>query len=283
MIDLHTHSNASDGTYSPEDLVKTAIEQGISHLALTDHDTTDGLDEFTGTETEIRLIPGIELSVDFPIGELHIVGLFIDKNTTEMVDVVSEVKEYRAERNEKLLKKLSALLKRNIKISDIINNPSSQLGKPHIAKFLLRNGIVATLQEAFNEYLSSDGVLSVPKRRISVERAFSCIKSSGGVVILAHPSTLCLGDKELDTLIYDYRNKGLDGIEVFSSHSPDEKKEIYLNLAHKYNLIISGGSDFHGGNSKVKKLGADLGNRNKEEVLKPLYCLARERGWKKPI
>ncbi len=283
MIDLHTHSTASDGTCSPAGLVKIASELGITHLALTDHDTTDGLEEFLSSTAEIRLIPGIELSVDYPVGELHLVGLFIDKDAPDMAALVKEVKGYRAERNGKMLEKLSALVKRKVMISDLTDNPEGQLGRPHMAKYLVKNGIVSTLQEAFSEYLADGRILSVPKRRISMDRAFGVIKAVGGVAVLAHPSTLGLGDHDLDELVKSCKAKGLDALEVFSSHSPDEKKEVYSEIARRNGLAVSCGSDFHGGNSKVARPGAELGNMKDGEILEPLYKIALSRGWKEPI
>lgn len=283
MIDLHTHSLASDGTYSPAMLVKLASDLGITHLALTDHDTTDGIDEFLSVSCGVKLIPGIELSVDYPVGELHLVGLFIDKNTPDMVALIKEVKSYRAERNAKMLEKLSLLIKRRVPLSDLTDNPNGQLGRPHIAKYLVKNRIAATLQEAFSEYLADGGILSVPKQRIGMDRAFDVIKAAGGVAVLAHPSTLGLEDYELDRLVKSCKTKGLDAVEVFSSHSPDEKKETYLEIARRNGLAVSCGSDFHGGNSKVANPGAELGLVKDAEILAPLYKIAQERGWKQSI
>lgn len=271
MIDLHCHSTASDGTYSPARLLKLGTERGLTHFALTDHDTTDGLDEFLTTESNIERIGGIELSVDFFKGELHLVGLFIDSENDKMKTLVKEVKDYRIERNKIMLEKLSALMKRVVKAADLHEAPNGQLGRPHMAKYLVRNGVVASMEEAFAKYLGDGSSLYVPKRRISMERALDTVKSAGGIAILAHPSKLKLSDAELDDLVKTYANMGLDGIEVYSSHSPDDKKNIYANMAEKYNLVISCGSDFHGGNSKIPSVGANLGDIPAEIILEPLY------------
>lgn len=270
MIDLHCHSTASDGSYSPTALVELARERGVTHFALTDHDTTDGLDEFLGVKSDIKRIRGIELSVDFFKGELHLVGLFIDKESEKMKTLVEEVKEYRLVRNRKMLEKLSALVKKNVKQEELLDDPSGQLGRPHMAKYLLRNGFVSSMDEAFYKYLADGSALNVPKKRISIERALDTVKSSGGVAILAHPSKLKLSDRDLDILVKDYVEKGLDGIEVYSSHSPDDKKTLYSDLAKKYGIIISCGSDFHGANARIPTVGANLGTVAEESILEPL-------------
>lgn len=271
MIDLHCHSTASDGTYSPEELVKLAESRGVTHFALTDHDTTDGLEEFMSVPSLVKRIPGIELSVDFKDGELHLVGLLIDKDAPAMKALVKEVKEYRLERNKLMLEKLSALVKKQVKAEDLLEHANGQLGRPHMAKYLLRNGFVGSLQEAFDKYLADGSPFSVPKRRISIDRAIDTVKDSGGLTILAHPSKLKLSDEELENLVKDYTEKGLDGIEAYSSHSPEDKRNYYADLGEKYGLIISGGSDFHGANAKVSTVGADLGPLKDEDILEPLY------------
>ncbi len=275
-IDFHCHSTASDGTFTPAELVAEADKEEVSFLALTDHDTTDGIDEFMATEGKVNKIAGIELSVDNVGGELHIVGLFVDKNNKELKQLEKDVKKYRKDRNDSMVKKLSTLLKREIKLSDLIKDTNAQLGRPHIAKYMLRNGIVATRQEAFDKYLGSNGILNVQKERVTIERAISAIKSAGGISILAHPSTLNLTDFNLDVTIKAYKNKGLDGIEAFSSNNLQEKCSYYCKLAKKYDLAISCGSDFHGGNSTVLTVGANIVNVDPLTIVDNLYKLANK-------
>lgn len=271
MIDLHCHSTASDGSYSPNELLKMAEDLGISHLALTDHDTTDGLEQFFKDKSTVNRIPGIEISVYFEKGELHLVGLFVDRSNSELAIMEKEIKHYRKERNEKMLKSLSKLLKKNVTINDLTSNPEGQLGRPHVAKYLVKNGIAATINDAFEQYLKDGGPLAVKKQHVPVSRAINVIKKSGGLAILAHPSTLKQTDENLEKLILEYKNLGLDGVEAFSSHSPDEKKEVYVDIASRNGLIVSCGSDFHGANGKVASLGADLGTFSDDYILKPLY------------
>lgn len=271
MIDLHCHSTASDGSYTPCELVKKAEKLNITHFALTDHDTTDGIHEFINTKSSIKKIPGIEISVEILKGELHIVGLFIDINNKDLKDMEAEVKYYRIKRNEKMLAGLSKLVKKNIKISDLISNPNSQLGRPHVAKYLLKNNVVTSIQDAFDKYLQNGAPLAFKKQQVSVERAINVIKNAGGLSFVAHPYTLKLLDDELLSLMQQYKNIGLDGIEAFSSHNPEDKKNIYVDIAKKTGLLISGGSDFHGENGKVSSLGANTAEFKDDDILKPIY------------
>lgn len=271
MIDLHCHSTASDGSYSPKELIKMAEKLNITHFALTDHDTTDGIDEFINTKSDIKRIPGIEISVEIPKGELHIVGLFIDVCNKELKDMEDEVKYYRIKRNEKMLAGLSKLVKKNVRISDLISNPNGQLGRPHVAKYLLKNNVVSSIQEAFDKYLQNGAPLAYKKQQVSVDKALNVIKNSGGLSFVAHPYTLKLPDDELLSLMKEYKKLGLDGIEAFSSHNPEDKKNIYVNIAKDTGLLISGGSDFHGENGKVSSLGANTLDFQDNDILKPIY------------
>ncbi len=275
-IDFHCHSNASDGSYTPTKLVHSAKECGVEFLALTDHDTTDGLDEFFSVDTDINRIAGIELSVGFSGGELHIVGLFVDKTTQKLSELESDVKRFRKERNELMMKNLSTLVKKDVQLLDLVDDENAQLGRPHFAKYLLRNGFVATRQEAFDKYLGKGGVINAKKQRITIERALDAIKSAGGISVLAHPITLNLDDDKFDALVKTYSDLGLDAIEVYSSHNPSEKLPFYENIAKKYNLEISCGSDFHGANGSVLSLGANIGDRNPETIIEALYKRANK-------
>ena len=163
MIDLHCHSSASDGSYSPKELINMAEKLNITHLALTDHDTTAGISEFMAQKSIVNRIPGIEISVEVEKGELHIVGLFIDINNKTLQEMEEEVQYYRRKRNEKMIAALSKLVKKNVKIGDLIDNPDSQLGRPHVAKYLLRNNIVTSIQEAFDLYLKDNSSLAFKK------------------------------------------------------------------------------------------------------------------------
>lgn len=277
MIDLHCHSLASDGSYSPKELIKMAENLNITHLALTDHDTTAGIKEFMAVESSVVRIPGIEISVEKEKGELHIVGLFIDTSNKDLQEMEEEVQYYRKKRNEKMLAALSKLVKKNVKIEDLVDNPNSQLGRPHVAKYLLRNNIVTSIQEAFDLYLKDSASLAFKKQQVSVERALNVIKNAGGISIIAHPYTLKLEDDKLDELVKEYKKLGLNGLEAYSSHNPVDKKDVFADIARKNGLIISCGSDFHGANGKVASLGADICGLSDDDILQPMYNILKNR------
>ena len=239
MIDLHCHSSASDGSYSPKELINMAEKLNITHLALTDHDTTAGISEFMAQKSIVNRIPGIEISVEVEKGELHIVGLFIDINNKTLQEMEEEVQYYRRKRNEKMIAALSKLVKKNVKIGDLIDNPDSQLGRPHVAKYLLRNNIVTSIQEAFDLYLKDNSSLAFKKQQVSVDRALNVIKNAGGISIIAHPYTLKLENDKLDDVVKEYKKLGLDGLEAYSSHNPFDKKDVFAEIARKNGLIIS--------------------------------------------
>ncbi len=271
MIDLHCHSTASDGSFSPTELVSMAEKLNITHFALTDHDTTEGIPEFMNMKSSIIRIPGIEISVEIPKGELHIVGLFIDINNKNLKEMEEEVKYYRKERNKKMIMALSKLVKKNIKIEDLTNNPNGQLGRPHVARYLLSNNVVNSIEEAFEKYLKNGAILAFKKQQVSIKRALNVIKDAGGLSFIAHPYTLKLEDDELEQTILYYKSLGLNGIEAYSSHNPVDKRNIYRDIAQKHGLLISGGSDFHGVNGRVTKLGANTDIFTDNDILSPIY------------
>lgn len=271
MIDFHCHSVASDGSYTPLQLLDMAEELGISHLAVTDHDTTDGLDEFFSRDTNVVRIPGIEISVDFKGGELHIVGLFIDRFNKTFKDMENMLKGYRLERNEKMVQVLSNYVRKPISICDLLDNPKGQLGKPHVAKYLVRNGYALSINDAFDKYLQKGMPLSIPKKQINIKDALEVIKEAGGISIMAHPSTLKRSNEELESLIKEYKALGLDGVEAYSSHTILENKKVYEDIAMRNGMIISCGSDFHGANGRVPRLGAEILDHDDSYILDPLY------------
>ena len=270
MIDFHCHSTASDGTYSPLQLLEMAENLGISHLAITDHDTTDGLDEFFSRETNVVRVPGIEISVQFKGGELHVVGLFINRHHKSFVEMEEKLKESRKTRNSKMILELSKLVKRPVALSDLTDNVHGQLGRPHVAKYLVRNGFALSMQDAFDKYLKNGMPLAIHRELISINEALDVIKASGGISIVAHPSTLKRTHEELEELMIEYKALGLDGMEAYSSHSLPENKSIYEDIALRNGLIISCGSDFHGANGKVPSLGANIGNLKDSDILDPI-------------
>ncbi len=262
LIDLHSHSTASDGSFSPTELVKLAKEMGLKALALTDHDTVEGLEEFikAGKELDLETVPGTELSAYFEKGTLHILGYFIDFHSQKLKDRLKKLQEARAERNPKIVKKLQAL---GIPITYeevVAISGGGQIGRPHFAKLLLQKGIVKTFDEAFERFLKKGAPAYVEKDKIFPRECLEIILDAGGVPVLAHPFTLHLENDALEAFVKQLKDWGLRGIEVYYTEHTPEQTAFYLKLAEKYELCVTGGSDFHGKNKPEIKLGVGYGN-----------------------
>lgn len=263
-VDLHIHSNYSDGTCSPTTLVTKAIEKGLSAFALTDHDTVAGVDNTINAVKEqhafIKFIPGIELSVAYKEKDIHIVGLFINHNNTALKKATALIIKRRDDRN---LEMVENLKKAGIPITIEAlkeNNPGTVVTRAHFARFLVDNKITDTPAEAFKKYLNTDTPYYVPRKYIEPEEGLELIRNAGGVPILAHPFHYKLKENELEKLVKRLALAGLIGIEVlYSNHT--KLDEIYAKkLAQKYNLLPSGGSDFHGDNKPAIDIGIGRGN-----------------------
>ena len=259
MIDLHLHTYYSDGTLSPEELVKLAKEKGIHTIAITDHDGMGGLDEGmeAGKRQGVHVIPGIELSTEDETGVyMHILGYCFDRENIELKNEVEQIRRKRVERNEKLL---DALREIGCKLSDEdlqLREGQDYIGKPTFALALARKGYVSSPKEAFKEghFMRSDAVRSVHREKISAKRAIELIRGAGGIPVLAHPmkiSHLTKNDgddffKELDRQLAKLKNWGLAGMECYySSHQPADTERLAVMAKH-HRLIITAGSDFHG-------------------------------------
>lgn len=260
--DLHTHTTASDGTYTPRHLVETAARFGLKSLAITDHDTVSGIDEAmqAGRELGIEVIPGIELSLNYPgiPGSIHLLGLYIDYHSSVIDSYLQNLQEFRRERNLKMLEKLQKL---NIPIAmeDFPDIPLDVLGRAHIARKMFEKGFVTTINEAFESYLKKDEKAYVNKKRYSVEEGIEMVHALKGVACLAHPYTLKLNNTQLEIFVkYLKEACSLDALEVFyPEHSP-RFVEFYLSLTQKYQLIPTGGSDFHGENKPDIHIGKNF-------------------------
>jgi predicted metal-dependent phosphoesterase TrpH len=262
LIDLHAHTTASDGTLSPAELVDLAEQAGLKALAVTDHDTLDGLPEALarGKEISIEVIPGVEISAEFKPGTMHILGYLIDYQSGPLADKLERLQQARRDRNPQIVAKLNGL-GMEISMDEIVARAGGgQIGRPHFAKVLMDKGYVGSVQEAFDRYLAKGGAAYVDKFRFTPQEAIELIHRAGGVAVLAHPFTLRLSDEDLDSTLADFKDAGLDGLEVYySEHTPDMSR-AYVALAEKYSLAPSGGSDFHGNNKDKIKLGTGLGD-----------------------
>ncbi|TAK09940.1 MAG: PHP domain-containing protein [Candidatus Manganitrophaceae bacterium] len=260
-IDLHTHSTVSDGTDAPAELVRYAKEKGLRAIALTDHDSIDGIDEAlaVGREVGVEVIPGVELSADFSEGAMHLLGLFVDRTAPSFLQRLAVFQAARRERNPKIIKKLQEM---GFKITEEEVTAAAgggQAGRPHFARVLMEKGYVHSITEAFEKYIGDEGPAYVKKSQPSPEECIALIHEANGVAVLAHPNTLRLSDERLDVLFERLVNAGLDGIEVYySTHTPEETAR-YERLAAEWNLAKSGGSDFHGKHKPQIDLGVGEG------------------------
>ena len=259
LIDLHTHSTASDGSYSPAEVVRLAKEGGLTAVALTDHDTVDGLPEAVaaGDKFGVEVIPGVEISAQFPGGTMHILGLFVDYRNGRLDERLAVLKQARIDRNPRIIAKLNALgIPITMEQVDRISG-GGQVGRPHIARALMEAGYVQDLQGAFDKYLGWHKPAYVSKFRFPPDQALAMIREAQGIPVLAHPFTLGLGSASaLRNLVIELKGLGLAGLEVYYSEHTPEQEALYLKLARELDLQISGGSDFHGLNKPEITLGS---------------------------
>lgn len=261
-VDLHLHTTASDGTMFPAELVKYAVEKGLSGIAITDHDTVDGIAEALeeASNHDIEVIPGIEISVEHKV-EIHILGYFTKNNYTNIIKVLRVMQEAREERNKKIIKKLNEF-GFDIHYEEVKNEAKGNIiGRPHIARVLKNKGYVSSMKDAFNKYLGRNGkAYFLRESKLSPEKAIQEILKSGGVPVIAHPILLGFGRKELEKLIVEFKQFGLKGIEVFYTENTTEQTSMLKIIAEKYELIKTGGSDFHGDNKDGIEIGKGKGH-----------------------
>ena len=257
LIDLHVHSTASDGTFSPSELVRYALSKGLSAFALTDHDSVAGLDEAleAANGTSLEVIKGIEFSTVWQSKDIHIVGLDIDPKHPDFKTHLEQFLSSRDTRNVRMIKKMQ---KDSIGIS--MEQMQERFGdtvltRAHIARFLMEHGYVAQMSEAFDRYLSPGCPYYIEREKITPQMSVSLITSTGGIPVLAHPMLYHLSDAQLKELILALKPLGLMGIEAVYSTYSEEETAYVRNLAYETDLCLSGGSDFHGAN----KPGLDLG------------------------
>jgi hypothetical protein len=257
-IDLHTHTTASDGTLSPTELVRLARGAGLAAVAVTDHDTVDGLGEAleAGRALGLEVVPGIEISAEFQPGTMHMLGYFIQPDRPVFAEKLRVLQEARRDRNPIIAEKLNAL---GLAVTmDEVRAAAGgeQVGRPNFARVLLDKGYVSSMGEAFDRYLTKGGPAYVDKFRLSPADSVELIHQAGGLAVLAHPFTLGLGEQVLETFVADLAACGLDGLEVYyPEHDPDQTRAC-LELAARHGLAVTGGSDFHGDNKPEVALGS---------------------------
>ncbi|MCF8043940.1 MAG: PHP domain-containing protein [Desulfarculaceae bacterium] len=262
LIDLHTHSTASDGTLPPAQVAQAAAEAALAAVALTDHDTTEGLAEFLAAARPggPELVPGVELSVERPGGgSMHLVGLWMDQDEPRFKQGLERVQAAREQRNPKIASRLQGLGV-DITLEEVAAVAGGgQVGRPHFAQVLVDKGVVQNPGEAFGRFLKRGAPAYMEKERLSPGEAMALIRGAGGVTVLAHPGLLQLHPAVLEQLVKELKDQGLMGIEAYySEHNPALERRL-LDMAARLGLAVSGGSDFHGHNKPGIRLGAGQG------------------------
>lgn len=261
MIDLHTHSNASDGSMSPRELAIHAKNSGLSLFALTDHDTVDGISQARNAarECSVGFVPGIELSVCAK-KEMHIVGLGIDPDCPELQEALHEILRVRDLRARKTAQKLQKLGFDVTYEMASAKSPSGKIGRAHFAKVLLDLGYVASVDEAFLKYLGSNCPAYCSEQAITPEEAIALIRAAGGIPVAAHLHLMGLDDDELYATLFRLHGVGLAAVEGYYSDYTPQMELKYCAMARRIGLGISGGSDFHGSNKPHIAIGKGRGN-----------------------
>jgi predicted metal-dependent phosphoesterase TrpH len=245
--DFHVHSNESDGQLSPEMLIDAAIGNGVTAIALCDHDTTVGARRFVqyGRSRGIKALSGIELSAKWLGGNCHLLGIAVNDGHGPLEAVLKKTRESRDRRNALILEKL-AVLGINISPEQLQNEAGGEVvARPHIAGAMVRGGYVNSVQEAFSVYLSHGGMAYVDRFRLEPAEAVGLLRRAGAFVALAHPRQMFLGNSELFDALITLKKAGLQGVEVYSPDTTDEQVRAYGEMASALGLTPTGGSDFH--------------------------------------
>lgn len=278
LIDLHTHTNYSDGELSPMELIKLAIEKNIGTIAITDHDTLEGIKQIDRSNplivnSGIKIINGIELSAKVNKGIMHILGYGIDLDNKELNEKMSILKDNSINSVLSIMEQIKKDYGIRFRYNDIksLINANHNLGRPDLARLCIKYGYAKTVQEAFDKYLiDAYNKTKQVGKGIHYQECINLILNSGGIPVLAHPKSLELTEKEFLILLKEMINNGLKGIEVYHSSHTKEEMEYYLSIANKYNLLISGGSDYHG---KTVKPEIELGTGKNNLKIKRLTIL----------
>jgi predicted metal-dependent phosphoesterase TrpH len=253
-IDLHLHSTASDGTLTPSEIIRKAQKLNLRAIAITDHDTVNGSKEALslGIPPSLKFLTGVEISASPPsaingIGSFHILGYALRLDDTELIRTLAELQKARKNRNPGIIRRLNDL-GFTFSFHDVkAGAGKGQLGRPHIAQFMVKKGYVHSIDEAFDKYLAQGKPAYEKKYRIGSQRAIDVINGAGGIPVLAHPFLLDLKqDEDLEKLVIVLKDMGLRGIEVYYPGHPPEYISHYIELAKKYDLLMTGGTDFHG-------------------------------------
>lgn len=260
-IDLHTHSNASDGSLSPSEVMKAAASAGLKAVALTDHDTISGIEEAMSAAKELNIecIPGIELSAFYKKLEIHIVGLFLNISDPKLKARLDSFRNIRENRNQRIIEKMqTAGVDISMKKLRALEG-EAVITRANIARYLIHIGYVQSVKEAFDKYLSPGMPFFVQKTGVTPKDAIEAIRDNGGIAILAHPLTYKFTRAELTECIELLKSYGLEGIETYYSTYSEAEHRDMKRLADQYGLLHSGGSDFHGNVKPHIQIGRGMG------------------------
>lgn len=243
-VDLHSHTTASDGTLSPRDLVRAAVKRGVRVLAITDHDSTEGLrDAFdeAARHPPLTIVPGLEINCDVPGAEVHVLGYYVDYEAAWFQDFLREQRAERAARVHRIAERLAELGMPidPAEVFAIVKEGSP--GRPHVAQVMVQRGYVKSVREAFDKWLHANGPANVPRKRLTPMDAIAVIRRAGGVPVFAHP-----GLASRDELVPDMVAAGLMGIETYYAEHSAAQIAHYKDLCRQHGLIATGGSDYHG-------------------------------------
>ncbi|OJF77218.1 MAG: phosphatase [Treponema sp. CETP13] len=264
MIDLHSHSTASDGVFSPSELVNYANKEGITVLALTDHDTIDGLAEAqkTALKTGITFVPGIEIQIQWPTGEFHLLGLSLKSISPTLVKIINLLQKGRKDRNLEIINRMNQA-GMDITLEEVSKKYNvSTIGRPHIAAWMVDHGVVKKRQLAFDKYLAKGRPFYVERVGASLDEAIVAIKESGGIPVIAHPLSLYVSWGKIEPILKDIHDRGVEGLEAWHPGARVVECERLEKMAHKLGFFVTGGSDFHGQSVRTDRfLGKTAGNR----------------------
>ena len=250
-IDLHAHTTASDGSFSPTELVHEAVALGLTAIAVTDHDTIGGIAEAqaAAVDTGIDLVPGVELSVEDDAGRFHLLGYLFDPQNEKLASTLISIRASRDKRNQLMAARM-AELGLPVTMDDVraqAGDKGEVIARPHFAKALLKAGIVNSVQDAFDRYLANGKPLYLPKEVLTPADAVALIHQAGGLAVMAHPGLVPLGDDAFDARLGQLvADTGMDGLEAYYSQHTPAQTDRFLALAKSHNLLVTGGSDFHG-------------------------------------
>ncbi len=246
LIDLHIHSTFSDGSLSPAELLKKAHGLGLKAIAITDHDTLAGIDIFkkNARHNSIKIITGVELSASHEKHSIHILGYGFNPLHPSLLDGLKNIQQARVERNLGIIEKLSKL-GIAVSLDDLAKLAKEQIGRPHFAQILFKNGVIKNQEEAFRHFLGKTGKAFVARKKFPAQEAIKMIKSAGGRAFLAHPGTLDANFNFLPGLIVSLKKIGLDGLEAFHPSHTSYMANKLLSFGRKENLLLSCGTDFH--------------------------------------